>query len=927
MFNKVIVIVGIILSGMITNGQVIVSDPAYPTSSDEVVITFNSLEGNQGLAGYTGDIWAHTGVITSESSGPTDWKYVVAGWNENTDKAKMTSLGNDLWTLSITPDIREYYGVPESEEILQLAFVFRNSDGSKEGKTEDNGNILVDVYPEELGINIVTPVSENLFIQEDESVLIEAISPLADSLFVFVNNELHKKIEGAQIFDTILPVVDPVFWQENTVSIRAKNETDEVDVSFIYKIIAPNTIQELPDGIIEGINYLDEQTVVLCLYAPDKENAFAIGEFNNWEISEHGQMKVNTNQTKFWIEISNLIPSQEYAFQYLVDGSIKIADPYADKILDPWNDSSIPGSTYPDLKPYPTGSTTGIVSVLQTAQQDFSWEIEEFIAAEKEDLVIYELLIRDFTEERNYKSVIQKLDYLESLGINAIELMPFNEFEGNNSWGYNPSFYFAADKYYGTKDMLKSFIDECHKRNIAVIQDIVLNHAYGQCPLVQLYYDKTTNKPSENSPWFNQNSPNTSYSWGYDFDHQSNATKSFVDSVCRYWMQEYKVDGFRFDFTKGFTNTSGDGWDYDPSRIAILKRIANEIWEYKENAYVIIEHLAVNQEEKELADHGFMLWGNINHNYNEATMGWTSNDKSDLSWGSYKKRNWSAPHLIAYMESHDEERLMYKNLAYGNSSNSWHNVTSTGIALQRIELAAAFYFTIPGPKMIWQFGEMGYDYSINWPSHTENDRLTPKPPRWDYLDSWQRKRLTEAFSLLINLKTKYEVFSTNDFTLDVDDAFKTINLNHEEMNVTIIGNFDVDPIEGTGTFQHSGYWHDYIAGDSVNITNTLTPFTLMPGEYRIYTDKNISDGHVGLKESGTIEQIEIYPNPASEKIRIDLPSDENIYSLKVYNTSGQLMIEKPIENARLNISQLSTGLYSALINGGGKQYRSRFIKN
>jgi 1,4-alpha-glucan branching enzyme len=175
--------------------------------------------------------------------------------------------------------------------------------------------------------------------------------------------------------------------------------------------------------------------------------------------------------------------------------------------------------------------------------------------------------------------------------------MPVNEFEGNESWGYNPSFYFAADKYYGPAGDLKAFIDACHNRGIAVIIDLVLNHSYGQSPLVQLYFDQGSGKVTADNPWYNVDSPNPVFFWGYDFNHESQATQDFVDRVNRYWLEEFHVDGIRFDFTKGFTNTSGDGSAYDPARIAILSRMANEIWSFKEDAYVILEHLAGNQEE------------------------------------------------------------------------------------------------------------------------------------------------------------------------------------------------------------------------------------------------------------------------------------------------------------------------------------------
>ena len=194
-----------------------------------------------------------------------------------------------------------------------------------------------------------------------------------------------------------------------------------------------------------------------------------------------------------------------------------------------------------------------------------------------------------------------------------LNLMPVNEFEGNESWGYNPSFYFAADKYYGPKNDLKRFIDECHKRDIAVILDIVLNHSYGRSSFVRLYSSGDFGPPTEENPWYNVISPNPVFSWGYDFNHESEQTKQLVDRINKYWLEEYKFDGFRFDFTKGFTNTPGDGGSFDQSRINILKRMADNIWEVDSSAYVILEHFAPNSEEQVLSDYGMMIWGNLNN--------------------------------------------------------------------------------------------------------------------------------------------------------------------------------------------------------------------------------------------------------------------------------------------------------------------------
>src|SRR5690606_13569406 len=105
------------------------------------------------------------------------------------------------------------------------------------------------------------------------------------------------------------------------------------------------------------------------------------------------------------------------------------------------------------------------------------------------------------------------------------------------------------------------------------------NHSYGQSPLVRMYFEN--GKPAANNPWYNvdHNFQNTDAHWGYDFNHESPHTKAFVDSVNAFWLTHYKVDGFRFDFTKGFSNTvygpSDWGSAYDAARIANLKRMTD----------------------------------------------------------------------------------------------------------------------------------------------------------------------------------------------------------------------------------------------------------------------------------------------------------------------------------------------------------------
>ncbi|MFV0331132.1 MAG: alpha-amylase family glycosyl hydrolase, partial [Dysgonomonas sp.] len=411
-----------------------------------------------------------------------------------------------------------------------------------------------------------------------------------------------------------------------------------------------------------------------------------------------------------------------------------------------------------------------------------------------------------------------------------------------DSWGYNPAFYFATDKAYGTPDDYKDFIDACHANGIAVIMDMVLNHSYGQSPLVRMYMNG--DKAAADNPWYNVTSPNTDYSWGYDFNHESKSTQAFVDSVCSYWMKEYKIDGFRFDFTKGFTNKAGNGWSYDASRINILKRIADEIWERKSDAIVILEHLTDNSEEKVLSDYGLYLWGNMNGNFNQATMGWENNNINDAS---YINRGWTKPNLVAYMESHDEERIMFKNRQWGNSNNPPYDVKDLNTGLKRTEAAAVLLMAIPGSKMIWQFGEMGYDFSINSRSdgHWEDTdtyrngtyRLVSKPIRWDYLDVSSRKSLHDVYAKMIKLRNQNPIFSTNDYSIKEDDLYKQILLKSSTGNICAVANLNVTATAKSVTFGKTGEWEDYFTGEILTLTTTNQIIELQPGEYRLYISK------------------------------------------------------------------------------------------
>ncbi len=919
------------------SAQVITTDPAFPSDDQPLTVIFNAQEGSGGLEGYAGDVYAHTGVITNLSSSPSDWKYVKTNWGQNTPETKLERIGTDLYRFSTGAEsIRDFYGVPANEVILKVAFVFRsdlpvNNGGYFEGKDDNGGDIFADVYEVGLFVRIDKPVNYASLVDPGQSISIEASANYADSLILMVDGSQIASVQNDSLTYSITAA------SEGKHYIRVKTfYADETSEDSAYYFVKPTpVIAAMPAGIENGINYINDSTVILSLYAPDKQYAFAVGDFNNWEYSNEGLMYQDSDSPNWWIEITGLQPGKEYVYQYWVD-EIVIADPYADKQLDPWNDKYISAGTYPGLITYPYDKTYHFASVLQTAQVPYAWTNTSFVPPAETDLVIYELLIRDFIAAHDYKTLIDTLSYLKRLGVNAIELMPVYEFEGNSSWGYNTAFQFAPDKYYGPKNDLKKFIDVCHQQGFAVILDIVLNHVFGSSPFARLYWDAANNRPAADNPWLNPVAKHD-FNVGFDFNHESPATKYLVQRVVDYWITDYKVDGYRFDLSKGFTqkNTLGNtaAWgQYDASRIAIWKDISDKIRAIKPDTYIILEHFADNSEEKELSNYGMLLWGNLNYSFRQNVMGKDSG--LDISWLSYQTRGWNDPHVVGYMESHDEERLMYSILYDGNMTNQWYNIKDPDTAYQRLAAAAAFFYTVPGPKMLWQFGELAYDYSIEY-----NGRTGEKPIKWDYYDDWRREHLYKMTSELIKLKKEHNVFRTQNYTMNVAGALKSINLVDDEMSVTVIGNFGVINGQIVPGFNQTGKWYNYFTGDSLNVTSLTDKITLKAGEFRLYTSKKLTVPETGLglpekHEYSNMILKQVFPNPFNNElnISIDVPASEKV-SISLLDVRGKQLkkifegtIHEGKHTISAEVSDVASGVYIIKLTTAGRMEMGKVVK-
>ena len=690
-----------------------------------------------------------------------------------------------------------------------------------------------------------------------------------------------------------------------------------------------------PTGTECGVNYdpEDPTRATLLFFAKDKngvtpENVYVLGDFNEWSYSSEYQMKKDSETGYFWLLLTGLEPGTEYAYQYTVkthDKTVIVSDPYAEKVLDGWNDNYLT-EEYPNLKPFPAQATTGLAAVLQTGREEFVWSDAtlDFRKPDKDNLVIYELWIHDFSAGRTIRDVTARLDYLSQLGINAIELMPITEFDGNISWGYNPNHYFAPDKAYGTADDYKTFIDECHKRGIAVLLDMVFNQSTGSHPFAALYWDSANNRTAENNPWYNVTAPHP-YSVFHDFNHEYNGTREHFNRVMRFWIDEYHIDGYRMDLTKGLTNkstTESTASGYDASRIAIIKGYYDAARQSDPNVIFIIEHFCDTREEQELVDYGIMPWRNLNNSFSQTAMGWLT-DGDDLSGAN--KSGW-----VSYAESHDEERNFYKAKAFGKE-NIKNDET---VRLSRVPLNAAFCLMAKGPKMLWQFGELGYDFSI---TDNGSDRTDPKPVP-EILGWYKTSLRIEQYikvAQMLQLKARHsDLFLNGTCTAPASSgvAARLIRWQNGEDRMVIAGNFSATDDAYLSPFHVTGTWFEYFSGEELSVSSTSQQITLRPGELRIYTPSpeelpaiDIDDLPADITVTHMPQDgITVWPT-LSDGIIYITPA-EHVENVTLYTLGGVCAMQCGHTEGSIDISHLPVGLYLMAVRTATNEYAFKIYR-
>ncbi len=898
-------------------------NPSSFNENESITITFSGIDENAWGVSSTHALylwgWSIDAATNTTEDCPSN-----GSWSMSNEANKLTYVSVGTYSMTITP--ATFYA---RTGLSKIGFLLKTKTGSTQSQ-----DIVLPVGKFQLTLTNPVVGSVNV-VSPGSTAHITATTTMPANFTLRSNgNIVYTSASASNSFSYDYQVSTDSNME--LVAVNASNAADQQSKTFTYLPTPSVQTAAMPAYMKPGISYdaSDPTKVGLALYAPYKDFVHVIGNFNNWSLSSNYLMKKSTTDANlYWIELSGLSPQQIYTFQYRTNDGVKVADPYSRLVLSPDDDPYISSSVYPNLPAYPAGQQYD-VSVIQTGMPQYNWTVTNFQRPEKQNLIVYEALVRDFTAEKSWQAMIDKIPYIKGLNVNAIELMPIMEFDGNNSWGYNPGFHFALDKAYGRSDKLKEFIDKCHANGIAVILDIALNHASGRSPLERLWSTSTNGGYGDvaaNNPYFNQVAKH-SYSVFYDFNHSKPETQYYTKRVLEQWVSEYKIDGFRWDLTKGFTQNCSANDEactnaYQQDRVDVLKMYADYQWSLDPNLFVIFEHLGTDLEEQQWANYrvdegkGVIMWDKLTDQYNQNTMGYTSN--SNFNRVKFSNHGFTERRNISFAESHDEERIMYKNLSYGNASGSY-NIKNLPTALEREKALGAVLLMVPGPKMIWQFGELGYDFSINRCTNgtiSTDCRTDPKPVAFEigYDSQPNRKAIYDTWAKMLALRLANPVFNTKTFEVESgnlspriyiwDDALPVSTLK----NVVILTNFSTESQNIVPDFPFTGNWVNLMDRSTLVVSNTSAPITIEAGGFRIFgnTDPALATSEVAAENSKVT--LNVIQNPVINtvaKLRYNAGEKGQIY---IFDLSGKevknLLTLAKSGDMDVDVNGLSSGIY------------------
>lgn len=542
------------------------------------------------------------------------------------------------------------------------------------------------------------------------------------------------------------------------------------------------------------------------LFAPYNERVSLLGSWNDWkpipmERDERGvwwvDVPLDDGEYEYKFEVVSLSPFASGKVVY-------VADPEAMRFtLDSHENSLITVK-----KGKPVGVT-------------YKWKHNDVPLPNNHELIIYEMHIGDFNQKNGigtFKSAIEKLDYLAELGINAVELMPVNEFPGHHSWGYSQRSIYAVENSYGVPDDLCRFVDECHKRGIRVIHDAVYNHMEADAPLTQIDYNY----------WFyesNPDGPELDFGPKFNFEHCDENLNVFparehVINALRQWIEIFHIDGIRFDATRAIKYYDLLAWfNHEARTRADMKPFLT-----------IAEHIPQDPTIADLDGPTDAAWhDNFMRQMVATTLGAYFEGRDPFNTGEVLRLldgrgdGFASPYnTVHYINNHDQQRIMW---LMGELANTFDEA-----AFRRAKLGATLLITAPGIPMLW----MGEEFGQANPKSLES-----RPLQWDLLKQERNQNLFNHYKHLIHLRKSNPALRGDTYEVVAHEpgrgiiGFKRWN---DEGNIVVVaanltwqygGEFGIGSLE-------DGTWHEAIYGYDVEVQSGVLKDVLAESEAKVY---------------------------------------------------------------------------------------------
>lgn len=549
---------------------------------------------------------------------------------------------------------------------------------------------------------------------------------------------------------------------------------------------------------IQGMgSILHSNGVAFRVWAPHAQNVSVIGSFNDWDATKN---QMESEENGYWYaNIPEAQVDNEYLFLLSTpNGEFKRIDPYARDVT-----SSVGNSIIQDTR--------------------FDWDGDDFSIMPWNELVIYELHIGTFNDQEEvahkgeFSSVSARLEHLKKLGINAIQIMPIGEFAGERSWGYNPSHIFSVEGDYGGPLTFKQFVKRAHQSGIAVILDVVYNHL-GPSDLDLWQFDGWSENGRGGIYFYNDDRAITP--WGDTRpDYGRGEVRQYLLDNAMMWLEEYHVDGIRFDCTQ-FIRMVNDSDKHDiPEGWSLLQWINSQIAEKFPGRITIAEDLQNNRwitKDVGAGGAGFASqWDAMFvHPIRQAVVTPQDEQRSLVAIRDaiLYRYNDDAFDRVIYSESHDEVANGHARVPQEinpSDPKGWYSQ-------KRSTLAAAMVFTSPGIPMLFQgqeFLEGGWfrdTVPVNWDQCTEfhgivrlyRDLIRLRTNR----DGFTRGlcgQFTQVYHL--NNERKLLAFHRWDKGGSADDVVIVANFLHEAQNDYLIG----FPSNGAWKLRFNSDWEGY----------------------------------------------------------------------------------------------------------------------